>query len=120
MKRLLIIDDNTDNVEMIQMFLETYSELASDKAHTGACALSYLDTISYDAILLDLVLPDMRGTTIIEKARAKGIALPPVIILSGNAGIRLRQAHEQISAYASFPKPAQMDTVLSKILEAMN
>jgi len=65
---LLIIDDNVKDVDLIKLYLESepYEVLS---ASTGQEALSILREKEIDLLLLEILLPDMDGWAVLNKAR---------------------------------------------------
>jgi len=53
-------------------------------AATAAEGLDQLDRSPVDAVLVDFVLPDMDGVTLVEMIRARGVGVP-IVMLSGMA-----------------------------------
>ena len=66
-KRILIIDDNQDILELTEFLLNEkgYEVVASSTPHI----LSELSQINPDLILLDIIMPVMDGITMIKKLR---------------------------------------------------
>ena len=57
---ILVVDDNSDNVEILRAFLESRGYAVSE-APDGASALARLDEIRPDLVLLDVMMPGMDG-----------------------------------------------------------
>ena len=83
MKRVLVIEDNADNMELITFILESnhYETIRAETGHKGA-ALALQE--QPDFILLDIQLPDIMGTEVLEKIRASeiGSSIPIIAITS--------------------------------------
>lgn len=47
---------------------------------TGAAAISELNRTHYDAVVLDLGLPDLDGTRVLASTRKKGLAIPVLVL----------------------------------------
>lgn len=82
--KILIVDDVSANLNLLTELLEPagFEVLA---APSGAIALSILEAVSVDLILLDILMPDMDG---IETCRRIKIALqepPPILFISGGS-----------------------------------
>ena len=81
--KILLVEDNPSLTEMIAAFLRDRG-FAVDAVNTGADALSVLGTAAYDAIVLDLGLPDMDGMDVLRALRARderyGSMLPALIL----------------------------------------
>lgn len=78
---ILVVDDN----EMICLLLqETLGEAGHkvDAVHSGEAALAALDAESYQLVLLDLVLPGMRGLEVLKHLRREHPETDAVLITS--------------------------------------
>lgn len=78
--KLLCIEDNAALVKSLRHFLGTGSKITN--ALTGESGLAMAAENQYDAIVLDLGLPDMSGMDVCLKLRRSNIDVP-VLILSG-------------------------------------
>lgn len=79
--KLLCIEDNADLVESLRHFLAADSSITS--AASGEEALKLVEKKRYDAVILDLGLPDMPGLDVCVELRRRGIEAP-ILILSGS------------------------------------
>ncbi len=57
---ILVVDDNTDNVEILRAFL-TSRGFAVESAPDGRTALARLEEVRPDLVLLDVMMPGMDG-----------------------------------------------------------
>lgn len=82
--RVLLVEDNPDDAELIQASLEDIPGLRLTVEHTDrlASALQRLPHAGFDVMLLDLSLPDSQGLSTVEKVRLRAPNLP-IIILTG-------------------------------------
>lgn len=83
--KLLIVEDSQSDALLIQVELKSVSELqfSTEHAATLADALDILSRYTFDAILLDLSLPDCFGLeTYINVRRSAGKI--PIIIFTGD------------------------------------
>lgn len=78
--RILIIEDDNDVASFIQRGLEQAGYVV-DRAETGRDGLFLATTESYDALIIDRMLPGVDGLTIVRTIRASEINVP-VLILS--------------------------------------
>ncbi|MCW9134077.1 response regulator transcription factor [Bacillus paramycoides] len=78
MAHLLIIEDDQQISELLLTALQ--QEYKLDFAYSGTEALFKLKEESYDLIILDLMLPGMKGESVLEAIREK--SQTPVIILT--------------------------------------
>lgn len=78
--KLLCIEDNTELVESLRRFLVAGSNITS--AATGKEGLKLAAKHRYDAIILDLGLPDMSGLDVCLTIRRNNLTTP-ILVLSG-------------------------------------
>ncbi len=84
MKRVLIVEDNQDNMDVLEAFLEDDYELL--KATDGKMGLEMAIDEKPDLILLDISLPAMDGAQVIAEIRKdREIRNTPVIALTAHA-----------------------------------
>jgi len=68
--RVLVVDDNVDNVESLSMLLRVLGhEVAT--ASDGLQALEATQTFRPDVVLLDIGLPNLDGYEVAERIRAR-------------------------------------------------
>lgn len=78
---LLLIEDHTDIAEMVTAYLESRG-YDVDYAADGVTGLHLAVSHSYDAIILDLMLPGMDGLELCHKLRNEARRDTPVIMLT--------------------------------------
>lgn len=83
--RLLLVEDERSLSRAVQTILEK-NNYSVDAVFDGEEALSYIDAVNYDGIILDIMLPKTDGITVLKTIRSKGI-LTPVIMLTAKAEI---------------------------------
>ncbi len=87
--KLLLVEDNRSLSDMIAAHLRDRG-FTVDPVRTGAHALAAFDTATYDALILDLGLPDMDGMDVLRAIRAR--AMLPALIVTARDGIAHRIA----------------------------
>src|SRR5512137_2310405 len=84
--RMLIVEDEHRIAQTIKKGLEQ-ERYAVDVTYTGSDGFDLASTESYDAIILDLMLPGMDGLTICKELRKKNIHTP-ILVLTAKGQIR--------------------------------
>ncbi len=77
--RLLVVEDDPDLCRQLREAL-TDAGYVVDTAHDGEEGHFLGDTEPYDAVILDLGLPEMDGVTVLEKWRRNGRNMPVLIL----------------------------------------
>ena len=80
-KRILVVDDNDADLSLIKRFLENEPYLI-EKAGSAIAALEMLKTVSYDLILIDVMMPDVSGLEMIEMLKEKNVK-GKIAVMSG-------------------------------------
>jgi CheY-like chemotaxis protein len=80
--RVLIVDDEPLVREMLRDFLTTVGDEVATVA-SGAEALALVPTFQPDVIIVDMVMPGMSGTDVLNAVRRAGFT-KPVILMSGH------------------------------------
>jgi DNA-binding response OmpR family regulator len=78
-KKVLIVDDDSDTVELVKRILRL-SDFDVASARNGLDALTLVEKILPDVIILDLMMPEIDGRTTLKKLRE--ITHAPIIVLS--------------------------------------
>jgi CheY-like chemotaxis protein len=78
--RVLVVDDNPQNTELVQAYLETLPvEIAS--AVDGVEAMQVADRFRPDLILLDVMMPRMSGFEVCQKIKSNPALRDTVVIM---------------------------------------
>ena len=117
MPSVLVIDDEEIIREALDALLsvEGYSVAT---AATGTHGLEQLSTRSFDAVLLDLMLPDRNGLEVLEDIRRIDDELP-VVMITAFGTIESAIAATKQGAFHYFPKPFKNDEVLAVLRNAI-
>lgn len=108
--RVLLVDDNEIGSELLAEFL-ALSGLETRCAATGEAALALADSFAPEAVLLDILLPDMDGYELASRLRARRAA-PRIYALSGLA--RQERREDADSLFNGWiEKPADPDALLA-------
>ncbi|MGN0466870.1 MAG: response regulator transcription factor [Lachnospiraceae bacterium] len=77
--KLLIAEDEVSIANALKVML-TKNKYIVDVVYNGKDALDYITQFSYDALILDIMMPEMDGLTVLKKARQKGIRTPALFL----------------------------------------
>ena len=110
--KLLLVEDSEG------VMLALYRALAPlydvDTANTVMGALQKTQVYKYDAVVLDLTLPDGSGLKICENIRSRGLTTP-IIVLSGDAQIDSKVMLLDSGANDYLTKPFDMDELHARL-----
>ena len=81
-RRILIVDDDGALRQSLAEQLELHEEFAAVECDTAARALEMVRAERFDAILLDIGLPDTNGVELCRELRRAGVQVP-IVMLTG-------------------------------------
>src|ERR1017187_1422574 len=120
MNHVLIVDDEAEIRDSLESIL-TEEGYAVTTAATAGEALTLLADASYDAVLLDVWLPDRDGLDALADIRQMDTAhLPEVIIISGHGTIEAAVRATKLGAYDFLEKPLSLDRTLIVLKNAIS
>lgn len=111
--RILVIEDEERIADFIQRGLEG-AGYQVDAAADGQSGLQKMHELDYDLVILDLMLPDMDGLTVLEKTRNRKVS-PPVLILSARSEVEDRVRGLELGADDYLVKPFAFEELLARV-----
>jgi DNA-binding response OmpR family regulator len=111
--RLLVVEDNERLSEAMAAGLHAQG-FAVDVAALGAEGLRAWRAVAYDAVVLDLMLPDQNGLSVLEQARKEGAATP-VLILTALGAVEDRVRGLDCGADDYLIKPFAIEELVARI-----
>ena len=111
--RILLAEDEKSLSRALVHILES-SHYSVDAAYNGEEALDFLDVSSYDAIILDLMMPKVDGLTVLRTIRERK-DLTPVIILTAKAEVDDKVAGLDMGANDYMTKPFEPKELLARL-----
>lgn len=111
--RLLIAEDEPDLAETLTAFFEK-NQFTVDTVHDGLSAYEYATADTYDAILLDVMMPKMDGFTALQKMRDDGVTAP-VMMLTAKTQKDDRITGFNAGADDYLPKPFAPDELICRV-----
>ena len=113
--RLLIVDDNENNRDMLSRRLARRGHFV-DVAEDGEKALDILERESFDLILLDIMMPGIDGIEVLKRIRQRYSAsdLPVIMATAKDESTEVVQALE-MGANDYVTKPLDFPVVLARV-----
>ena len=111
--RVLIVDDEANLAELLVMACRVRGWDA-EGVGTGREAVALARSEHFDAIVLDVMLPDLDGFAVIEKIRGEGIDTP-VVFLSARDEVDDRLTGLRLGGDDYVTKPFNLDEVIARI-----
>lgn len=105
-KRILVIDDEEDIREVTKLCLEIMGGWDVSTADSGKQGLAKAAAEQPDAIILDVMMPDMDGIATLNRLQANPTTEHiPVIFLTAYPSASNGRGFSQLGAVAVMPKP---------------
>ncbi|MFH0765042.1 MAG: response regulator [Calditrichota bacterium] len=114
--RVLLVDDEESFTEVLSERLRN-RKLEVDTAASGPEALKYVDSKDYDAVVLDLAMPEMDGLETLQRLLKRNPDLQ-VIILTGYGTVKDGVKAIQDGAMEFLEKPVDLEKLTQKIAQA--
>ena len=119
-KKILIVDDESDLVEMLSIRLEAsgYQVITASDGQEG---LHKAQTEKSDLIILDLMLPKIDGYKVCRMLKFdEKYRQIPIILFTARAQEADIKLGEEVGADAYVTKPFEPDILLGKITQLLN
>lgn len=112
--RLLLVEDHGPLRDMLRAHLG-HVGFATDAFARGADALAAASTVTYDAAVLDLRLPDIDGMEVLRRLRRELAPALPVIVLTARDAISARIDGLDAGADDYMLKPFDADELVARL-----
>jgi len=113
-RRILLVDDEADLRDTLAEQLKLHDSFETETAGDGAGAIEAAKAGRFDAILLDVGLPDMDGREVCRALRRAGVACP-IIMLTAMDGEADTILGLDSGANDYVPKPFRMPVLLARL-----
>ena len=111
--RVLLAEDEYDLRKALEVIFK-HNNYSIDLVKNGQEALDYVDSITYDVIILDIMMPKMDGLTALKKIRERGITTP-VLMLTAKSQIEDRVLGLDSGADDYLSKPFASKELLARV-----
>ncbi|MDQ1156980.1 two-component system response regulator QseB [Sphingomonas sp. SORGH_AS 950] len=113
---VLFIEDDRMNRRVVRDMLDVAGATMAE-AESAEIGLEMIDRDTYHMILIDLRMPGMDGITAIRHIRARGDdkAELPIIVVTADSGVDLRERCMTAGADDVIVKPVAMDQLFEAI-----
>ncbi|BAY24008.1 two-component response regulator [Calothrix sp. NIES-2100] len=119
-KKILVIDDEEDIRQLIQTCLEIMGGWNVLTATSGSQGLLLAQSSRPDAILLDLMMPDMDGLTTFQKLQANQLTKDiPVILLTARGRTFDQRLFVQMGIRGIISKPFNPQKLAIQVAAAL-
>ena len=116
--KIIVVDDEIRICESLAYLLKS-KDYEVTTAACGQDALARADQIAFDLAVLDIHLPDILGTELIEKIKVRNPDIS-VIVITGDANLDSALASLRCGAYDYLRKPFELEEFLRTVENALN
>jgi CheY-like chemotaxis protein len=114
---ILVVDDSAVSRTMVIRSLPPGWDVAITQASNGSEALAALGEKPHAVVLLDLNMPVMDGYQFLEAMQRSELAMPIVIVLSGDVQPRAQARVKELGAIAFVKKPVRAQSMIDALKE---
>lgn len=118
-KKILIIDDEPDVLEVLRVFLQN-ARFGTETAIDAAAALARLQKTSLDLILLDIMLPDKSGYEFCVELKQSSFAQIPVVMFSAKKEKKDIEKGLECGAADYITKPIDFEKLVGRINKVLD
>lgn len=111
--RILLVEDEPHLAEALSQILKKH-HYSVDIAYDGRSGLDYAESGIYDLLLLDIMLPEMDGITVLRHIRKNDIQIP-VIMLTAKGDVQDKVTGLDLGADDYVAKPFATDELLARV-----
>ncbi|PSB24119.1 response regulator [Stenomitos frigidus] len=119
-KRILVVDDEASIREVVALCLQRLGGWDVLTAASGREALEQAQADQPDAIVLDVMMPEMDGFAFLQYLRSDPTTQPiPVVLLTANSYLPNPQLFPKLGIVLTILKPFQPIDLVQQIAQAM-
>ena len=122
-RHLLVVEDNTVNQLVIKSILRKWKGVTFDFANHGLEALEAMKTKAYDAVLMDLQMPEMDGYEATELIRSGKSGMNskdiPIIAVTADTTEKTKNRVFAIGMDAYITKPIDQELLFASVEKAL-
>lgn len=117
---VIVVDDDPAVRDSVVMLLESCGWRVVAFASAQAMLAGVIPRSARRCLLVDLQLPGMTGLELLEHLRARGCALPAIVMTGRiDRGARLREDVTRVGALALLDKPLDADELEATVARAL-
>ena len=115
--KILLVEDSAQLNKALSTVLKRNSYIV-DSAFDGEEALLFIKQCTYDAIILDIMLPKVNGLEVLKRARLQKLETP-IIMLTAKSTTEDKIHGLDLGADDYLPKPFSVDELLARLRALM-
>lgn len=111
--RILIAEDEQSTAKALKILLEK-ARFSVDLVYNGTDAWEYIRSISYDVVVLDIMMPGKSGLEVLDLMRKNSVSTP-VLLLTARAEVEDRVLGLESGADDYLPKPFNTSELIARV-----
>lgn len=115
--RILVIDDNPLDIELVSRMLHRRLDAAVESVHTAEEGLRRLAVEEFDVVLVDYCLPGQNGLEFLHALQAERISTP-VLLVTARGDDRIQEVARRAGAIDYISKDESLTPALPRAVEA--
>jgi CheY-like chemotaxis protein len=120
MKRILIIDDEPGICQVVQVAFKVVAQWDVLVASSSQAGIDLAEAEQPDAILLDVMMPEVDGFSTVEKMQENPKIKPiPIILLTAKAQAKDRERFAQLPIAGVITKPFKAPTLVKQVRDLL-
>ena len=119
--KIMVVDDNREFVKLLNMYINSQKDMiALDPLYDGTNVVSAIKQSKPDILLLDVVMPEKDGLTVLEELSDEvGIEKPVTVIMSAIGQEKVTQKAISLGATYYVVKPFDMITLIDRVRDLL-
>jgi|WetSurMetagenome_2_1015567.scaffolds.fasta_scaffold13215_1 DNA-binding NtrC family response regulator len=115
-KNILVVDDEPEILSIFRIFLETEGYYV-ESALNAKEAMARIDTKKFHLAIIDINLPDIHGTELLEKIQASQPEIIKIVVTGDNISNELQESFDKNAVSAYIVKPVKKNVLMKLIKE---
>ncbi len=112
MRVLLCEDDRKISKALVKIF--EFHNYSVDAVYDGEDAIAYIESLDYDVVILDIMMPKMDGVSVLKHVRGMGVTVP-ILMLTAKATIDDKVTGLDFGANDYLTKPFDAKELMARI-----
>ena len=117
-KQVLIIDDDITALDITAFLFEERGYLV-ERCTNGLRAIEYVERVKPDAILIDLLMPEINGVDTVRRIREMNLGPIPIVAFTAVDDLELHAQARQAGCDDVLTKPVRPEKLLKRIEELL-
>jgi len=119
--KIMVVDDNREFTKLINMYINSQKDMiALESLHDGNNVVEAIKQSNPDVLLLDVVMPEKDGLTVLKEFKEEaGIKKPTIIMMSAIGQEKVTQNAISLGATYYVVKPFDMITLIDRVRDLL-